>query len=78
MLGSLVLGTALCTASVAILALLEHPGRNPPVSPEAQEFLLLIIRCFSYGLLPTLGLAFLLTAHTLWRHRRLAHATTST
>jgi hypothetical protein len=76
MLGSLALGLVLCTSALAILALLETPGRNPPPSVETQEFLLLIIRWFSYGILPTVGLAFLLTAHTLWRHRRLSRAPT--
>lgn len=77
MFGSLVIGIALCTTALVILGLLEPSGRNPLPSAETKEFLLLIIRCFSYGLLPILGLTFLLTAHTLWRYGRLPRTPTA-
>ena len=68
--GSLTVGVLLLVFSSAFFVLSEVWGRNAMRNPDAQADLYAIVWALAFVMLPTLGIAFLLAAHTMWRYRK--------
>ena len=68
--GSLTVGVLVLAFSLVFFILAEVWGRGAMMSPDAQHDLHAIVRGLVFVMLPTLGVAFLLAAHTMWRYRK--------
>lgn len=69
--GSLTVGVLVLAFSLVFFILTEVLGRSAMMSPDAQHDLHAIVRALVFVMFPTLGVAFLLASHTMWRYRKI-------